>query len=114
MSNLERLLAMVVAYGAPIVPMEIPNPIEGLTPSLGPFAKIGPTLLIFLAAIWFVAFLVCIGWLIVSIVGVARARHERDPDGNTAAAAGIGWPLAGLIGLAMLPVIVGAALSTAG
>lgn len=90
------------------------NPIKDLVPSLGPLAPLGPTLLMFLAALWFIAFLVVIAWLIVSIVGMSKARMDRDPDGNTRAAAGIAWPLGSMVLLIALPTIVGAIIATQG
>lgn len=89
------------------------NPIKDLVPSLGPLSDaIGPTLLMFLAAVWFIAILVAIGWLIIAIAGMGKARMDRDPDGNTRSAAGIAWPLGALVLLGALPIIVGAVLNT--
>lgn len=87
------------------------NPIKDLVPSLGPLSELAPTLMMFLSALWFIVILVCIGWLIVAIGGMAKARMDRDPDGNTRSAAGIAWPLGALVLLVSLPVIVGAITS---
>lgn len=94
---------------AGLIPLEVTNPLDDVVPSLGPFqAALGPKVTMILALVWFLAIAVAAGFLIMGIVGFARARKERRPDAASEGAADVGFPAAALILLGIAPLIVGA------
>lgn len=92
-----------------LVPMDIPNPLDGVEPTLGPFkAALGSKVTMILALVWFLCIAGAVCYLIVGIVGFARARKERRPDAVSDGAADIGFPAGALILLGIAPLIVNA------
>lgn len=82
------------------------NPFEGIQPNLGPFAGVlsGP-IQVLLALVWAVAFVVAAVHLIASIVSIAKARKSHRPDESEEQIGRLGWPVAAVIGLAIVPTV---------
>ncbi len=90
------------------------NWFDGIKPGLGPFASVLQTpFQMFLAAVWAVAFL----WSSINLIrGFARlsaAKKDHRPLDSDDAGGGILIPLIATIGLGMIGLITGAAVSIA-
>lgn len=97
----------------PLVPLEVPNPLDGLSPGLGPLADaLGPKVSMLLAIVWFIAIAAAVAFLIIGIVSAASAGRRHDPDGMSGAAVKIGVPAVALVLLAIAPLIVSALIAT--
>lgn len=85
------------------------NPLKGVKPSLGPFAKaLGPKIAMLLALIWFLCLCVGVAFLMSGIIKYSKSRHERRPEPAAEGALDIGMPASGLMLLGILPLIVSA------
>lgn len=96
-----------------LIPLEVPNPLDGLTPGLGPLADaLGPKISMLLAIVWFIAIAAAVAFLIIGIVSAATAGRRHDPEGMSGAAMKIGVPAVAIVLLAIAPLIVGALVSS--
>lgn len=89
------------------------NLFDNITPSFGPFQNLfmhwGG---IVIAAVWAFGFVVTVIVLILTIVGILRARKQHRADGETELAR-LGWPIGVLIGLVLIPTIYGVVINSA-
>lgn len=84
------------------------NPFEGLKPGFGPFKDVFSNWVgILLALLWAAALVYAAAHLVVGIAHIAKARRRNQVDGETTLSS-VGWPVAALIGLTLVPVIYSA------
>ncbi len=104
MKTLSSILGFIV--------LEVPNPFDGVTPTLGPFkAALGPKITLLIGVVWFGCLVAAGIFLALGIADFSHNKRASRPEGISSGAAGIAVPLGGLVGLAILPFIVGAAIS---
>lgn len=92
-----------------MIPLQTFNPFDWIQgPSLGPFGSIFQTAIgTILAALWALGLIYAVVHMIIAVSAVAKARKQHRVDGEEKLSA-IGWPIAAVVGLVLLPAIYAA------
>lgn len=81
---------------------------DGISPGFGPFSSVFDDWVgIIISLVWAFAFIFCAVNLILGIGAVAAARRQHRSDGEGTLWR-ILWPIGGLVGLVLVPVIYAA------
>lgn len=105
-------MTAVTALAAPGDEPRKYNPLEDVSPGLGPLEDvIGSKIGVVLSIIWALAVIGCIIYLIRGGFMLARASARRTPDGLGHAGIDLGLPLAALVFCSILPFVVNAVQS---
>lgn len=106
--------ALLAAARVMTVPMQVPNPLDGVSPGWGPFANLAPKARQILALIWMVALVWAAGTMLVGMMKVRRARAGGYGTLNEDANHDVQNGVLRLVLVALAPLLVGTILNWVG